>query len=433
MDGSLQAAVWDRLLSLPVSFFRRFTVGDLANRSLGIDTIRELLTGQRPDLGPGGGLLRLQLRRCSSTTAGGWPWWRPAWWPLLVAVTTGLRLPPAPPPAPLPRASQGKIASLLFGLIHGIAKLRVGGAEHARLRAAGPSASPSSGEQAVAAQRVANVQAAFNAVYGVLTSLAIFADGRLLRRRRSPVDRRVPGLQRRLRPVPGGGADDDRRSSPACWPWCRSTSACSRSSRQSPEVDPIQGRGRRAGRRDRVQPRLLPLPGGRAADPRRRLVPGPARGVHRPGRALGRRQVDLPAADPRLREADRRARSTSTARTSPRSPSSRCAARSASSSRTAGRWPGTSSPTSSAARNLGIDDAWEAARMAGLEEDIKAMPMGMHTVISEGGGDLLRRPEAAPADRPRDRPPAADHPLRRGDERPRQPHAGDRQPTAWRA
>src|SRR4029078_12101487 len=34
--------------------------------------------------------------------------------------------------------------------------------------------------------------------------------------------------------------------------------------------------------------------------------------------------------------------------------------------------------------NLGIDDAWEAARSAGLEEDIKAMPMGMHTVISEG-------------------------------------------------
>src|SRR6185369_11716374 len=33
---------------------------------------------------------------------------------------------------------------------------------------------------------------------------------------------------------------------------------------------------------------------------------------------------------------------------------------------------------------LGIDDAWEAARMAGLEEDIKAMPMGMHTVVSEG-------------------------------------------------
>jgi ABC-type bacteriocin/lantibiotic exporter with double-glycine peptidase domain len=33
---------------------------------------------------------------------------------------------------------------------------------------------------------------------------------------------------------------------------------------------------------------------------------------------------------------------------------------------------------------LGIDDAWEAARMAGLEDDINAMPMGMHTVVSEG-------------------------------------------------
>jgi ATP-binding cassette subfamily C protein len=35
---------------------------------------------------------------------------------------------------------------------------------------------------------------------------------------------------------------------------------------------------------------------------------------------------------------------------------------------------------------LTLDDAWEAARMAGLEDDIKNMPMGMHTVVSEGGG-----------------------------------------------
>jgi len=37
---------------------------------------------------------------------------------------------------------------------------------------------------------------------------------------------------------------------------------------------------------------------------------------------------------------------------------------------------------------LTINDAWEAVRMAGLEEDIKDMPMGMHTVISHGGGGL---------------------------------------------
>jgi NHLM bacteriocin system ABC transporter ATP-binding protein len=37
---------------------------------------------------------------------------------------------------------------------------------------------------------------------------------------------------------------------------------------------------------------------------------------------------------------------------------------------------------------LTLDDAWEAARMSGLEQDIKDMPMGMHTIISEGGGGL---------------------------------------------
>ncbi|MFN6539978.1 MAG: NHLP bacteriocin export ABC transporter permease/ATPase subunit [Nostoc sp. EkiNYC01] len=35
-----------------------------------------------------------------------------------------------------------------------------------------------------------------------------------------------------------------------------------------------------------------------------------------------------------------------------------------------------------------IDEAWEAARMAGLADDIQAMPMGMHTVVSEGGGNI---------------------------------------------
>jgi ABC-type bacteriocin/lantibiotic exporter with double-glycine peptidase domain len=34
------------------------------------------------------------------------------------------------------------------------------------------------------------------------------------------------------------------------------------------------------------------------------------------------------------------------------------------------------------------DDAWEAARMVGLDRDIENMPMGMHTVISEGAGNI---------------------------------------------
>lgn len=57
------------------------------------------------------------------------------------------------------------------------------------------------------------------------------------------------------------------------------------------------------------------------------------------------------------------------------------------------------------AQNFSIEEAWEAAEMAGLREDIEAMPMGMHTVLSESatlsGGQrqrlviaqaLIRRP-----------------------------------------
>ena len=32
------------------------------------------------------------------------------------------------------------------------------------------------------------------------------------------------------------------------------------------------------------------------------------------------------------------------------------------------------------------DDAWDALRMACLEDDVRRMPMGLHTVVSEGGG-----------------------------------------------
>lgn len=35
-----------------------------------------------------------------------------------------------------------------------------------------------------------------------------------------------------------------------------------------------------------------------------------------------------------------------------------------------------------------LDEAWSASRMAGFADDIESMPMGMHTVISEGGGNL---------------------------------------------
>lgn len=35
-----------------------------------------------------------------------------------------------------------------------------------------------------------------------------------------------------------------------------------------------------------------------------------------------------------------------------------------------------------------LDDAWEAAEVAGIADDIRKMPMGMQTIVSEGGGGI---------------------------------------------
>lgn len=37
---------------------------------------------------------------------------------------------------------------------------------------------------------------------------------------------------------------------------------------------------------------------------------------------------------------------------------------------------------------LTLDEAWEAAELAGMAEDIRRMPMGMHTMIAEGAGGI---------------------------------------------
>ena len=37
---------------------------------------------------------------------------------------------------------------------------------------------------------------------------------------------------------------------------------------------------------------------------------------------------------------------------------------------------------------LTLDEAWEAAEKAGIAEDIRNMPMGMNTILSDGGGGI---------------------------------------------
>ena len=40
------------------------------------------------------------------------------------------------------------------------------------------------------------------------------------------------------------------------------------------------------------------------------------------------------------------------------------------------------------APQLGLKEAWGAAEMAGVADDIRNMPMGMHTILSEGSGGI---------------------------------------------
>ncbi|HEY9661152.1 MAG TPA: ABC transporter transmembrane domain-containing protein, partial [Allocoleopsis sp.] len=44
-EAAMQAAVWDRLLTLPISFFRQYTVGDLQSRVMSVSQMRQQLGG----------------------------------------------------------------------------------------------------------------------------------------------------------------------------------------------------------------------------------------------------------------------------------------------------------------------------------------------------------------------------------------------------
>ena len=75
---------------------------------------------------------------------------------------------------------------------------------------------------------------------------------------------------------------------------------------------------------------------------------------------------------------------------------------------------------------VSMQEAWAAARAAALEDDIRAMPMGMHTRLPDGGAGLSAGQKQAPADRPGAGAQAARASVRRSDERARQPVAGRR-------
>jgi ATP-binding cassette subfamily C protein len=128
MDVTLEAAMWDRLLALPLPFFRQYTAGDLAARAGGIGAIREVLSGAALTVLLSGFFslwnvvylfavdVRLALAGCALVAVAGAVAAGATWF--------GLRQ------QRIVAELDGKIGGLLLQLLGGIAKLRVTGSEN---------------------------------------------------------------------------------------------------------------------------------------------------------------------------------------------------------------------------------------------------------------------------------------------------------------
>ncbi len=171
MEYSIQSAVWDRLLNLPMTFFGRYSAGDLADRAGGVSEIRDLLAGAAVAsiLGTITGVFylgmlfgysfKLALLAVGLTL-------------VFILFTTGANF------AQLRYQRQrqklnGKISGLVLQLISGVAKIRVSGAENHAFRTW---AADFAEQRRIAfkVRRIQNWVAIFSSSFPILANVAIF-------------------------------------------------------------------------------------------------------------------------------------------------------------------------------------------------------------------------------------------------------------------
>lgn len=126
-NAVLQTGIWDRILRLPVEFFRGFTVGDLSSRALGINAISSTFTGLTLPVLFGGVFSLFSVGQML------WHDWQLTLYAVAATVLAVLIL-----CAPLPRQlrlgrtvaeSQGMLDGRVLQFVSSITKLRVAGAE----------------------------------------------------------------------------------------------------------------------------------------------------------------------------------------------------------------------------------------------------------------------------------------------------------------
>ena len=383
--ASLQAAVWDRLLSLPLPFFRDYSVGDLTQRANAINMLRQALSGTAMTAIMGGmtSIFNFGLLFYYSTT--------------LALVATAVLIVTVAITGVLAWLSlryerhvqevDGKIEGLVFQLIGGISKLRVAGTESRAFAVWGEQFGRKK-QLAFRAGTMQNYTEAFNGVLPLISSMAIFGtvaylgagtDGRIMTGSFIAFSAAftafltativlsttllsllavVPIVQR-ARPILTTlpEADSSRPDPGELMGRIEAAHLSFRYTEDGPLVlDDVSFHAEPG----EFVAFVGPSGSGKSTTLRQLLgFETPESGsVYYDGQELAsvditavRRQIGVVLQSGKL-------------------------------------MPGDIFTNIVGSSLLGLDEAWEAARMAGLDEDIQQMPMGMQTVVSEGGATL---------------------------------------------
>jgi len=383
MDWKLQAAVIDRMLRLPTSLFREYTVGDFVDRSMGIDAARRVFTGRALRSVMSGlfawfsiglmfyydiklGLIALLLTLVRA---------------LLIVGVSAIRLYHENKYFSL----QGKIGGFVLQLIAGIGKLRVADAT-ARALAVWSRQFSTQKRNFLASQRAANALGVFETAYPLIATLIIFAAATFLKSKllldvggflaffsafgqsMASIGALASGISEsliaiphitRLRPLISGEAElSDERKSPGELSGAVELSRVTfRYAASGPPV--LENVSLRIAQGEYV---AIVGPSGSGKSSLFRLLLGfekPESGtVFLDGKAIDtldisavRRQLGVVLQNGKLAT-------------------------------------GSIYDNICGGVQLPLEYAWEAARLAGLDDDIKAMPMGMNTVVAEGVNTL---------------------------------------------